>query len=203
MPKSVRQMPVSRMEDLHTFAFPHPRRCCYGTWTNVHILWRSVNGGSAFQISSKFGERVPGWSQAGTLDAMGHCQGKIWQLGCGALRGVMGQPGSTQPGSGSSLPWIAQPRTRCVSARLAAKASRICNCLAVCSWICVSLLFFRLIDPNRLVPLVSESIELRPACHAGSGRKGGFITCFLARETYSPMGQAHGGPSTNARSPFG
>ncbi len=42
----------------------------------------------------------------------------------------------------------------------------ISNCLAVCSWICISLLFFRLIDPNGLVPLVSESIELRPACHA-------------------------------------
>ncbi len=40
------------------------------------------------------------------------------------------------------------------------------NGLAVCSWICISLLFFRLIDPNGLVPLVSESIELRPSCHA-------------------------------------
>ncbi len=88
------------------------------------------------------------------------------------------------------------------------------HCLVVCSWICISLLFFRLIDPNGLVPLVSEFIELRLACHAGSrslpAAKGGGeraergrITCFLARETYSPMGQAHGGPSTNARSPFG
>ncbi len=40
------------------------------------------------------------------------------------------------------------------------------NGLAVCICICISLLFFRLIDPNGLVPLVSESIELRPACHA-------------------------------------
>ncbi len=49
---------------------------------------------------------------------------------------------------------------------LLAQSKKRCNCLAVCSWICISLLFFRLIDPNGLVPLVSESIELRPPCHA-------------------------------------
>ncbi len=65
------------------------------------------------------------------------------------------------------------------------------NCFAVCSWICISLLFFRLIDPNGLVPLVSESIELRATRHskaparspppkaAGSERKGSFHHIFF------------------------
>ncbi len=57
-----------------------------------------------------------------------------------------------------------------------------------------------LVHLRKIEPAAARS---PPPKAAGSERKGGFITCFLARETYSPMGQAHGGPSTNARSPFG
>ncbi len=44
-----------------------------------------------------------------------------------------------------------------------------------------------------------QRLRSLPAAFGGgerAGREGGFHRIALARETYSPMGQAHGGPST-------